>query len=384
MKITDIEMFEVSLPLRRPHTYASLGAQTLGNYLIIRLNTDKGISGLGEGPVVPTWGGDHMTYFGESISTAKVVIQDFLKPAISGQDPHEISYILELMDRVIVGYPFAKAAIDMAIHDIVGKDLGVPVYQLLGGRYRSHIPLAHSIGLLETERAVEEAKVVVGEGIKTVKLKIGHDPQRDLDVVKGVREAIGEKIEITVDANEGYKSPKIAIRIIKQMERYGVSIAEQPVKGLEAMARVAEGVDTPIMADESAWTPQDVARIKETRAADIISIYTTKPGGLHNALKVAHVAEAFGFPCNLNGSIETGVGNAANVAMAAAARPISLPCVFPLTTIRGKEQTKMAGVYYVDDLITEPFRYDNGTVIPSDKPGLGIELDESKLEKYAP
>ena len=168
------------------------------------------------------------------------------------------------------------------------------------------------------------------------------------------------------------------------MERYGISIAEQPVKGLEAMARVAEGVDTPIMADESAWTPQDVVKIKQTRAADIISIYTTKPGGLHNALKVAHVAEAFGFPCNLNGSIETGVGNAANVAMATAARPIYLPCVFPLTTIRGKEQTKMAGVYYVDDLITEPFRYDNGTVIPSDKPGLGIELDESKLNEYAP
>jgi muconate cycloisomerase len=154
------------------------------------------------------------------------------------------------------------------------------------------------------------------------------------------------------------------------------------VEGIDAMAVVAQSVDTPIMADESAWTSQDVLEIVRKRAADIISLYTTKPGGLFKAKKVAAVAEAAGLRCNVNGSVETGIGNAANLHLAASTAVASLACVVPVSTPMGKGKKGIAGIYYTDDLITEPFEYADGEIVVPDKPGLGIELDEEKLEKY--
>jgi len=135
------------------------------------------------------------------------------------------------------------------------------------------------------------------------------------------------------------------------------------------------------MADESAWTPRDVLEIARKKAADIISIYTTKPGGLFKAKKVAAVAEAEGLRCNVNGSVETGVGNAANIHLAASTAVASLACVVPVSTPAGQGKG-IAGIYYSDDLITEPFDYEDGCVVVSDKPGLGIEVDDQKLEHY--
>lgn len=148
------------------------------------------------------------------------------------------------------------------------------------------------------------------------------------------------------------------------------------------MAVVAAGVDTPIMADESAWTPQDVLEIVRKKAADIISLYTTKPGGLFKAKKVAAVAEAAGLRCNVNGSVETGVGNAANLHLAASTAVASLASVVPVSTPQEKRGTGIAGIYYTDDIITEAFEYADGEIVVPDKPGLGIELDEEKLERY--
>ncbi|OGQ93129.1 MAG: hypothetical protein A2253_02255 [Deltaproteobacteria bacterium RIFOXYA2_FULL_55_11] len=148
------------------------------------------------------------------------------------------------------------------------------------------------------------------------------------------------------------------------------------------MAQVARRVATPIMADESAWTPQDVLEIVRKRAAEIISLYTTKPGGLFKAKKVAAVAEAGGLQCNVNGSVETGVGNAANLHLAASTAVASLPCVVPVSTPKGKGKKGIAGIYYQDDVIAEPFEYSDGDIVVSSKPGLGIELDEEKVEHY--
>ncbi|OGQ77200.1 MAG: hypothetical protein A3G40_13270 [Deltaproteobacteria bacterium RIFCSPLOWO2_12_FULL_57_22] len=145
---------------------------------------------------------------------------------------------------------------------------------------------------------------------------------------------------------------------------------------------MAQRVDTPIMADESAWTAQDVLEIARKKAAEIISLYTTKPGGLLNAKKVAAVAEAASLQCNVNGSVETGVGNAANIHLAASTAVASLPCVVPVSTPKGKGKKGIAGIYYQDDIITEPFQYADGDIIVSSKPGLGIELDEEKVKFY--
>jgi len=170
------------------------------------------------------------------------------------------------------------------------------------------------------------------------------------------------------------------VKIIRAMEAYNLLYMEQPVEGIDQMAEVARRVDTLIMADESAWTPQDVIEVIQKKAADIISIYTTKPGGMFKAKKVAAVAEAAGLKCNVNGSVETGVGNAANIHLAASTGIVTYACVVPVSTPKGKGG--IAGIYYQDDIIQEPFEYADGDVIVSSKPGLGIEIDEDKLKHY--
>src|SRR5437762_10156596 len=127
---------------------------------------------------------------------------------------------------------------------------------------------------MEIEKAVEEAVQAKAEGVKTIKLKGGVDQKRDVELVKQIRQAIGPDLNICVDANQGYPTPKAAVKIIKAMEEFNLLYMEQPVEGIDQMAEVARRVDTPIMADESAWTPQDVIESVQKKAADLISIYT--------------------------------------------------------------------------------------------------------------
>jgi muconate cycloisomerase len=381
VKIKGVEAFVVALPQRREHKMA-FPSGMIGRYTIVRVATDEGIEGLGEATVLKEWGGDHGRYFGEAPDLTVRLIQGVLGPALEGADPFDIEAAHRSMDLAVKGYPYAKCAMDMALHDIKGKALGVPIYQLLGGLVRAEIPVAHSLGWMDIERATEEASAAVAEGIATIKIKVGRDPGYDVDVVAAVREAIGPDVDIVVDANQGWPTPKHAIGILRQMKRSRIRYAEQPVEGLARMARVARAVDVPIMADESAWTPQDVLEIIERGAADMISLYTTKPGGLHKAKKVAAVAEAAGLPMNVNGSHETGVGNAANLHLVASTLGVTEAGVFPVTTVEGSEPTQMAGKMYLDDIVTESFTYRDGHLTVPQRPGLGVELDPDKVQKY--
>ncbi len=381
MKITRIETIPIRLPTRRAHQWASL-TTPIGVYVILKLHTDEGLVGLGEAPVLKDWGGDHGRYFGETPQTTVHIINDILAPALTGQDPGRFESIHALMDKAVKGYPYCKAAVDAALYDLVGKALHVPAYQLLGGLVRERVPIAHSLGLMEIDKAVDEALQAKAEGVKTIKLKGGVDQKRDIALVKQMRKAIGPDLNMCVDANQGYSSAKVAVKIIKAMEEYNLLYMEQPVEGIDQMAEVARRVDTPIMADESAWTPEDVIEIAQKKAADMVSIYTTKPGGLFKAKKVAAVAEAAGLQCNVNGSVETGVGNAANIHLAASTGVVTYACVVPVSTPKGKGKGGIAGIYYQDDIIQEPFGFLDGDVIVSAKPGLGIELDEDKVKHY--
>ena len=151
-------------------------------------------------------------------------------------------------------------------------------------------------------------------------------------MVRRIRDAVGPGVEMCVDANEGYRTPGEAIGTIRRMEACDLKYVEQPVHGIERIAEVARAIDTPVMADESAWNAHDVIEIIERRAAQIVSIYTTKPGGLYRAMEVAAVARAAGIVCNVNGSVEPGIGNLANVQLAAAAPAVTLSCVIPVST----------------------------------------------------
>jgi len=381
MKITKIETIPIRLPTRRVHQWASL-TTPIGVYVIIKLHTDEGLIGLGEAPVLKDWGGDYGKYFGETPQTTVHIINDILMPALKDQNPLQFESIHARMDKAVKGYPYCKAAIDAALYDVAGKALNVPCYQFLGGLFRDRIPIAHSLGLMEIEKAVDEARQVIAEGIKTIKLKGGVEQKRDVELVKQIRLAIGPDLNICVDANQGYPTPKAAVKIIRAMEEYSLLYMEQPVEGIDRMAEVAHRVDTPIMADESAWTPEDVVEIVQKKAADIISIYTTKPGGMFKAKKVAAVAEAAGLKCNVNGSVETGVGNAANVHLAASTGVVTLGCVVPVSSPKEKAKQGIGGIYYQDDIITEPFTFEDGSIVVPSRPGLGIELDEGKIKHY--
>jgi L-alanine-DL-glutamate epimerase-like enolase superfamily enzyme len=310
-------------------------------------------------------------------------VHDLLKPVVIGEDVREIENVHAKMDKFVRGYPYAKAAIDVAMHDAVGKLFGIPVYQLLGGLVRRAIPLAHSIGLMEIDTAIAEAQAVVDEGITTLKVKVGVDAARDIELVRRLRKTLGPKVKLRVDANQGYRTWKEALRVTRVMADEDIWYMEQPCEGLENMARVAQNTDVPIMADESAWSARDVLRLIEWKAAEMVSVYYTKPGGLMKTKKLLAVAETGGLQCDINGSGEMGVGNAANLHIAASSAIICLPGTIPVCSTAEIVRTKVAGRKYLDDIIKMPFEYRDGCMLVPDGPGLGIEVDEAKLKTYA-
>jgi muconate cycloisomerase len=166
------------------------------------------------------------------------------------------------------------------------------------------------------------------------------------------------------------------------MEASRLIYVEQPVMGIERLATVAAAIDAPVMADESAWNAHDALQIVEQRAAQIISIYTTKPGGLYQAMKVSAVCEAAGIACNVNGSVETGVGNLANIHLAAAAPAATLSNVIPVSMPAEHQNGRVGGIYYADDLIAKPLEFTDGGIRVPTGPGMGVEVDEDKIQTY--
>ena len=383
MRITGVEVFLVAVPSRREHTWASKMETPIGHHAIVRLDSDEGISGWGEAPAIATWGGAHGRYYGETPETVKHIVEAYLFPAVRDVDPAEIAVVHSRMDKVVKGHPYAKAAVDIACHDLAGKAQGVPVSTLLGGRLRDGIEVTHSLGIMDVERCVAEGEQAVAEGARTIKCKTGLDPDRDVELVRRLREAVGGEVKIRVDGNEGYRSVTEAVEVTRRQEEYGILLCEQPVAGAEGLARVAERIEAPVMADESAWTVHDILELHELRAAECFSCYVTKPGGLYRARQQAELAAALGIYCDIGGSIELGIGNAANLHLGAALPNAVLPSVCPVTKPAGAAGPEIAGIYYVDDIVTAPFRFEDGKVMTPDGPGLGVEVDAEKLARYA-
>lgn len=383
MKITGINVHIVQLPTRREHNWASKMASPIGHHAIIELLTDQGVVGWGEAPAGATWGGPAMRYYGETPKTVREIVIGHLLGPLEGLDPLETGLVHRAMDKAVKGHPYAKAAVEMACYDAAGRGLGLPVSSLLGGRLRPGIEVAHSLGIMELDRCYEEAAQAVDEGARTIKCKTGLDPERDVLLVSELRRRLGDAVKIRVDANEGYGSVHEAVRTTERQEEFGIFICEQPVAGALGLARVAERVRTPVMADESAWTVEDILELHDLNAAALFSCYVTKPGGLYRARQQAELAGRLGMACDIGGSIETGIGNAANLALGTVLTNATLPSVCPVSKPAGADGPAVAGVYYSDDLITEPFRFVDGVVMAPEGPGLGIEVDREKLARYS-
>jgi muconate cycloisomerase len=380
--IAAIELFHVALPLRREHKWTGL-QEPIGGYVVLKMSDADGRVGWGEAPVLKDWGGEFGRYFGESPGTVRAVVSQYLTPAVAGCLPGDITELHARMDRALKGHPYAKAAIEIAAYDLAGLQLNVAAARLLGGVLRHRIPVTHSIGLIGFEDAEREVAQAAKEGIRTFKIKVGVDPDRDVEMVSRVRDTVGPKVALCVDANQGYATPAQAIRTFRRMARCDLIYFEQPVAGIARLAEVARAIDAPVMADESAWNAHDVIEIIEKRAAQIVSIYTTKPGGLFRAMEVAAVARAAGIVCNVNGSVETGIGNRANIVLASVAPAVTLSCVVPVSTPAQAQSGQVAGIYYKDDLIASPMVFADGAIEVPTGVGMGMAVDEAKVKKFA-
>lgn len=367
MKITRVEAIPLSLPGPVRHTrYRGLYG-TKRSFVIVKISTDEGITGLGECTNLLNWS--------ESQGTTVHIIRDHISRLIIGKDPFNIEEILETMDTLGAAapspsYPYAKSAIDTALYDIMGKALDVPVYKLLGGCYRREIPNIPSIALKEPPQMAKMATEYLKKGWKFgIKIKAGINAKQDIQNVKVIREAIGEGPVIISDANQGY-TRKMAIQTIKKMDDYGPLIMEQPLPAwdFDGMAMLTKAVDSPIMADESIWSPKDAIRIIKEHAADILHIYDDKAGGLYRSKQIAFIAEAEGISTVVSEE-GTGIGTAAAAHLIAGTRNVICGML-------------LGPVYLKDDIVTEPFRHENGCIKVRDKRGLGVELDEDKLKRY--
>ncbi|MGQ0568824.1 MAG: mandelate racemase/muconate lactonizing enzyme family protein [Armatimonadota bacterium] len=368
MKITRIETIPVRIPINAERAIkGGRGAHTVSPFLLIKVHTDEGITGLGEVSCTPGWSG-------EDQQTAAHFIAELLAPLLIGQNPTAIERLTSILQRGVAANPFTKSGLEMALWDILGKSVGLPVYRLLGGPVREVVPTKFSVSGQKPDRAAEIAAWAVAQGFRTMKVKVGVDPEEDVARVRAVRKAIGPDVRLGVDANGGW-SPRVAIQTIRRLYEYNIYFAEQPVPALDVawLADVRHQVQVPVMADESVYTLQDAMAVVRATAADVLSVYVGKGGGIGPARKIAAVAEAAGLTCTVGSNLEMGVASAAMIHLAMATPGIGaeeFPCDI------------LGPFFYEGDLLAEPLPIKGGEARPLERPGLGVELDEAKVEHY--
>lgn len=380
-RIVRVDCHLIRLPMRRPQRWAALTAN-LGSWLLLELTDEDGVTGWGEATALAQWGGDYNRYYGETPGTVAEIIEHVYTPLLLGESIVDLPVFLDIVDRAVRGHHYARTALEQALLDLFARRRNVPVYDLLGGRRRDQIPVAHSIGLMDDEKAIAEIEQVIAEGITSVKLKTGEDPARDVRFVRNVRTAFGDALRIGVDANGGWGSAAEALRVIRKIEDCDLAYVEQPARGIVEMERLAPKLDVPLMADETTWTARDVMEVSRRGAADLVSIYTSKAGGLLSARQMDAVALAAGLGSNVNGSGESGIGNLANLHLAAASYSLAESCVIPITGLQDNRPTQFAQAVYTDDVLSQPFELTDGQVHVPTGPGWGIEVDRDKVRTY--
>lgn len=353
MKITNIKVEKLKMDLFKPFTVA-LGTIENVETLLVKIETDTGVSGLGEGAPF-----EFVT--GESMETA-VPTARMLCNLLVGQNPLNIEAIHHRMDSTILGNTAVKAAIDIALYDLKGKYMGVPLYQVLGG-YRNSFHTDITIGIDSPENMAQEAKEKVDQGFSILKVKVGIDPQQDIEAIHLIRQAVGDTVRLRLDANQGWTAAE-AVRVMRAVESYHVEAVEQPLPywDIDGMAYVRKKVTIQVMADESVHSPVDALKVVKSEAADVINIKLMKSGGLYKAMSINSIAEAAGIPCMVGCMLESKIGITAGASLVAAKKNIT-------------EADMDSFLYVKDPGIKGGLSLKNGVITLPEKPGLGIELD---------
>lgn len=368
MKITRVEAIPVCVPLKKGMTTKTAhGEHVTSPYVIVRVHTDAGIVGLGEATVSALWSGENQ-------STCMAVLKEIIGPAVIGRDPRDITAIRRAMDMVIKLNPFTKAAVEMAMWDIAGKAVGLPVYQLLGGKVRDRIRIKLVVWARDVAGSRAMAEQHLKLGVTCVKVKTGLDPNGDIARVRAVREVCGPDVPLTIDSNCGWTLQQ-ARHCLHEMADLKLLLAEQPIGPGDhaAMAELRRDTTIPIMADESIFTLQDAWLLSTHRAVDIFSLYPGKHGGISATADIVAIARSAGIRCTIGSNLELGIGTAAMLHVAAAFPEIDTDA-FPADTI--------GPFYHEADLITRPLELGPPAALVPDGPGLGVELDEDQLRKW--
>ena len=369
MRIERVETIPLQLPVKTP-LIESGGTFGRFDHVLVKLHAG-GHVGLGEVEAYPSFERDGV----ETQAGIVAVLKEVLAPAVTGVSPFDLTDLWRRMDGAAVGYWRVKAAIDIAAHDLMGRALGVPVHDLIGGKARESWPVegvGYGISIGAPDEVARIAEAAVARGYRQLELKAGDvRPERDVARLKMVREAIGPDIPIKIDFN-GFYDTKTAVRLIREMERHGVQWIEQPARpwDLEGLAFVRAAVTALIVVDESVDTPQDMLRVARHQAADAVHVKPTIKGGFTMSRKIVAVAEAAGISLVPGTSAPSGVGMAAAQAFLASCPELS-----------GGAHGSPLDIL-VEDVVTEPIPADSTTVGPRPGPGLGIELDEAAVERY--
>ena len=363
MEIVSAEAIAIRIPLKHPFTIA-LGTLRHSNHVLVRMVDDKGRIGWGECTTF------HAVY-GYDQRSLYHVLGDYLIPAVKGVDPRDMPTLHSRMDRAIPFNLMAKCGIDIAAYDLVGKADNQPVFRLLGQEKTDPVAVTAAVGIGPRDETAAMAKQLALAGFKTLKIKIGLDPEEDLRRVETVRKAVGDGLRLRVDGNQGYDR-ETALWVLTRMEPLKLEWIEQPLPDwdLEGLAMLANRLKTPIAVDESVYTPQDARAVIAAGAADVINIKIPKCGGIYRCREIAGLCEAAGIPCFLGGCLETTPGTAAQAHLYAATGNII-------------SAAEMEGPRcYVDDVVTDTLDITRGSIEIPRKPGLGVVIDEEKVARY--
>jgi L-alanine-DL-glutamate epimerase-like enolase superfamily enzyme len=378
MPITVVSAEPIEGQIRREIAIvSSLGEHVVGNYVLVRIADEAGHIGLGEASVTAVWSGETQT-------GTVAVIREVLAPLVVGADPFDSEWIFRRLERAAFGNSFARAALEMALLDLQGQILNIPVYKLLGGRDRPTVAvepgqrlqfvlgsdrgvrLKFVIGAVEPALAAERARTMVSRGWRAIKVKVGRDLPADVERLRAVRDSIGPDVFLSVDANGGYTVEQ-AVCVARHFEQMDVALFEQPTRRGDhaAMAEVRQHCVIPIMADESVFTAQDVLEIIRCRSADVLSLYPGKHGGIRATMQLAHMAEAAGIACTIGSNLEREVATAA-MAHVAVATPNIVCERFPGDLI--------GPLYFDKPLTSTPLRYNVDRLFVPEGAGLGVAM----------